>query len=220
MKIFGTYTRVKKLLRKLCGDDKQITATSIQNQIPYYLSQESKGNLVRALEDFPNPIDYYINLFPEEVLQGDGWNSFVVVDYENGNRKSVKGILLTNSCDISPANPREFPPAFTFAPIIKLKGYQKKLLEAGITQQQIDDKVVAIKEQKITTLFYLPQGGKLDEDYIALLSDVHTIPKQVFEARVDRQKLFTLSQVGFYLFVLKLSVHFCRFHEEIARDPA
>ncbi len=220
MKIFGTYTRVKKLLRKLCGDDKRITAAYIQDQIPYYLSQEAKDSLVKALEDFPSPIDYYINLFPEDVLQGDGWNSFVVVDYASGNRKSVRGILLTNSCDISPANPREFPPTFTFAPIIKLKGYQQKLLEAGIAQQQIDDKVIAIKEQKVTTLFYLPQGEKLDEDYIALLSDVHTIPKQVFEARVDRQKLFTLSQVGFYLFVLKLSVHFCRFHEEIARHPA
>lgn len=220
MKISGIYTRVKDFVRKISGNGKQITTESIQNQIPFYLAQEAKDNLAKALSDFPRSIDYYINLFPEDILQGDGWNSFVVFDFSNGNRKSVRGILLTNSCDIAPENPREFPPSFTFAPIIKLNNYINKLLDAGITQQQIDDKVISIKEQKVTTLFYLPKGAQLDEDYIALLSNVHTVPKQIFEAREDRQKLFTLSQVGFYLFILKLSVHFCRFHEGIARYPA
>lgn len=30
-------------------------------------------------------------------------------------------------------------------------------------------------------------------------------------------KLVTLSQQGFYMFLLKLSIHFCRFQENIAR---
>ncbi|HUX54727.1 MAG TPA: hypothetical protein VMV56_09955 [Williamwhitmania sp.] len=220
MKISGIYTRVREFFRRVFGNDRQITADSIQSQIPFYLAQEAKDNLAKALSDFPRSIDYYINLFPETVLQGDGWNSFVVFDISNGNRKVIRGILLTNSCDVAPENQREFPPLFTFAPIIKLNNYAQKLLDAGISQQQIDSKIVSIKEQKITNLFYLPRGAQLQDDYIALLGDVHTVPKQIFEAREDRQKLFTLSQVGFYLFVLKLSVHFCRFHEGVARYPA
>jgi hypothetical protein len=219
MKISGIYTKVREILRGKNRRSKQITAESIQNQIPFYLTQDAKESLASALNDFPRAIDYYINKYPENVLQGDGWNSFVVFDHRSGSQKLVKGILLTNSCDVAPENPREFPPTFTFAPIIKLNNYVKMLLAADITQQKINDKLNAIKEQKITTIFYLPKGAKLEEDYIALLSDVHTVPKEVFEAREDRQKLFTLSQVGFYLFILKLSLHFCRFHEGIERNP-
>lgn len=217
MKIFGIYTRVKDFLRKRNLNEKLLTTESIQNQIPFYLTQDAKDNLVKALDDFPRQIDYYINLFPDDALQGDGWNSFVVFDFANGDRKPVRGILLTNTCDMAPENKREFTPTFTFAPIIKLNKYLNKLAAAGLTQQQIDNKVVAIKEQRVSTLFYLPKGAKLDDEYIALLSDVHTVPKHVFETRNDRQKLFTLSQVGFYLFVFKLSVHFCRFQEDVAR---
>lgn len=221
MRTFGICTKVKNFLRRLLFRPvKQITAESIHQQIPYYLSQAAKENLAKALQEFPRCIDYYIDRYQDEVLQGDGWNSFVVVNVENGERKPIKGILLTNSCDVAPENKRESPPTFTFAPIIKLSNYVQRLLAAGLSQQVIDDKVAAIKEQNITNLFYLPKGAHLDNDYVALLGDVHTVPLKVFQERQDRQKLFTLGQTGFYLFVLKLSVHFCRFHEEVDRFPA
>lgn len=220
MRTFGICTKVRNFLRRYhCRQERQITAESIQQQIPHYLSQAAKENLAKSLQEFPRRIDYYIDRYQNEVLQGDGWNSFVVVNIENGERKPIKGILLTNSCDVAPENKREFPPAFTFAPIIKLGNYVQRLLMAGLSQQVIDDKVAAIKEQNITNLFYLPKGAHLDNDYVALLGDVHTVPLKVFQERQDRQKLFTLSQTGFYLFVLKLSVHFCRFHEEVNRSP-
>lgn len=66
-------------------------------------------------------------------------------------------------------------------------------------------------------LFYLPKGGELEEDHVALIHDAHTLPLSSFQAQQSRRKLFTLSQVGFYIFLFKLSVHFCRFHEKIHR---
>lgn len=221
MKIFGICTRVKNFLRQhLCRQEGQINAETIRQQIPYYLSQSAKEHLVKSLQEFPRRIDYYIDRYKDEVLQGDGWNSFVVVNIENGERKPIKGILLTNSCDVASENKREFPPTFTFAPIIKLSNYVQKLSEADLDTQQIDDKIIAIKEQNITNLFYLPKGANLDDDYVALLGDIHTVPSRIFQEHSDRKKLFTLSQTGFYLFVLKLSVHFCRFHEEVNRSSA
>lgn len=71
--------------------------------------------------------------------------------------------------------------------------------------------------QITTELFYLPRGSNLDDDYVALLDDIHTAPFPQFQRQKDKQKLFTLSQVGFYLFLFKLSIHFCRFHENIDR---
>lgn len=222
MKTSGIYTKVKKFLReRCCGDSKQITVEAIREQIPSYLAQADKDKLANALEDFPHAFEYYTNRYPDEVLQGDGWNSFVVFDYATGNRKPAKGILLTNSCDVAPENTHEFPPNYTFAPIIKLNNYLTRFEGAGLTKQQIDSKVASIKEQRVSNIVYLPSGANLDDDYIALLGHIHTVPQNVFfESRADRQKLFTLSQNGFYLFIFKLSVHFCRLHENVERSVA
>ena len=78
--------------------------------------------------------------------------------------------------------------------------------------------MTSIKEQKVTGIFFLPAGGGLQEDHIALLDDIYTMPGKVFEEEKAKSKAFTLSQIGFYLFVFKLSVHFCRFQEQVARN--
>ncbi|MHB1074609.1 hypothetical protein [Thiobacillus sp.] len=198
-------------------DGMQITTESIKEQIPYYLTLEAKDNLIKALDRFPREIDYYLDRYWEELLQGDGWTSVEVIRFDDGARKSVRAILLSNSCDIAPENKRDLPTKLTFAPIIKLNRYLDLLISAGLDHQQIESKTTAIKEQKVTSLFYLPKGANLDDDYVALLDDLHTVPFNAFGSKADRQKLFTLDQVGFYLFLLKLSVHFCRFHEEVSR---
>ena len=194
-----------------------ITPETIQTQIPYYLTQAQKDGLIKALDEFPRPIQYYIGLYPNELLQGDGWEKLEIIRFENGSRDKIKGIVLSNSCDISPNNKRNMPPNITFAPIIKMANYAQLLLKNGLTQQQIEDRFQSIREQRITTMFYLPKGSALDEEYVTLLDDLHTVPAHAFEQVAERKKLFTLSLVGFYLFLLKLSVHFCRFHEEVAR---
>jgi len=194
----------------------QITAESIQDQIPYYLTREDKDNLVKALNNFPH-VDYYLNRYPQDLLQGDGWTSLGVIRLEDGKRKFVKGILLSNSCDIDVANKRDLPARIIFSPIIRLSRYKELLVSSIQDGSKIDNKIAAIKEQKVTALFYLPKGSVLDDDYVAVLDDVHTISLDSYIVENGKQKLFTLSQVGFYLFLLKLSVHFCRFQENIER---
>ena len=195
----------------------QISSESIQEQIPYYLSQSAKENLVRALGNFPRKIDNFVNKYSDEVLQGDGWTAVEVIRFEDGARKAIKAVLLSNSCDIAPENKRELPTNLAFASLVKLASYQNLLIQAGLDKHRIEDKLVAIKEQRVSSLIYFPKGAGLDEDYVALLDDIHTVPFRAFESKADRKKIFTLSDVGFYLFVLKLSVHFCRLHEEVAR---
>lgn len=194
----------------------ELSADTLQTQIPYYLTQEAKDNLVKALNQFPY-ITYYTSLYPNDVLQGDGWPGLGVISYETGEHKFVKGIILSNSCDVDIANKRDIPAKLIFAPIIKLANYVKLIETANVPKPNIDDKIRTIREQDVTTLFYLPKQDGLDDEYIALLDDIHTIPLSTFNSK-DQKKLFTLSQVGFYLFVFKLSLHFCRFHENVNRD--
>lgn len=195
----------------------ELNIDSLQEQIPYYLTQEAKQNLVKALNEFPN-VNYYTSLFPDDVLQGDGWSGFGVIDYVSEQKKTVKGLILSNSCDIDPNNNRDYPPKIIFTPIIKLSSYVDLLQKNKVLPNNLDEKVKAIQNQLVTSIFYLPKGGKLEEDYIALLDDVHSISYKNFISNSERNKLFTLSQIGFYLFLFKVSVHFCRFHENINRD--
>lgn len=198
----------------------QITSESIRDQIPYYLSQRAKENLAKALDRFPRQIDYYTGLYKEDLLQGDCWTSVDVFRFEDGVKKSIRALLLSNSCDVAPENRRDLPIKLSFASMVKLERYIDLLKKARLDEKQIETKVMAIKEQRVTSLVYFPKGAELEEDYVALLDDIHTVPSRAFVARNEKTKLFALSNVGFYLFVLKLSVHFCRLHEEVVRDPA
>ena len=196
----------------------ELNGETIQEHIPYYLTQEAKDNLVKVLQDFPRNTPYYTTRHPTAVLQGDGWSSLVLINYETGERKKVRGIILSNSCDIDPDNKRDIPAKLTFAPIVKLKHYADLLEQASVSRERIESKFESIRTQKITTLFYLPQGAGLDDESVALLDDIHSVPLMRFFEQEGRTKLFTLHNVGFYLFLLKLSIHFCRFHEELARE--
>lgn len=192
------------------------TAEEFQRQIPYYLTQDQKTGLLNALNAFPS-CNYYTTLYPSDVLQGDGWTSIQILRFNDGARDNIKGILLSNSCDITPENERVLPPKITFAPLVRLNDYIKILQSKEVAQQKIEGHLISIRAQRVTSIFYLPKGGALDEEHIALLGDLHTIPFPVFMSEKHRTKLFTLSQVGFYMFLMKLSIHFCRFHENLAR---
>jgi len=183
------------------------------------LSDADKVSLADALADFPNNAEYYLgaNVPDVDTLQGDGWTSLQVVDFGSLERRSIKGIILSNSCDISPENKRGLPTRLSFAPIIKLSAYVALLKASKLRGAAIENKLQSIKSQKVTSIFYLPPGGELEEEYIALLDDLHSMPAQSFFGMQERKNLFTLSQLGFYVFVFKLSVHFCRFHEGVHR---
>ncbi|MDD5474891.1 MAG: hypothetical protein PHU03_00075 [Syntrophales bacterium] len=196
----------------------EINRETIEDYIPYYLTQEQKNNLIRALEGFPDNFMYYTRLYPDEILQGDGWNSFELIEYSSRTLCNVRGIILSNSCDIDPDNERDLPVNIVFAPIIPLSSYIEVLENSGISRTEIDSKLDAIRKQHVYTLFYLPQGMGLDDEYIALLDDIHSMPLAVFLEKSEKIKLFTLSTSGFYLFLLKLSIRFCRFREEISRN--
>lgn len=188
---------------------------TIESHIPYYLTQEAKQGLIKALDDFPKKINYHTSRYPDEILQGDVMQGMQIINFDNGERKFIKGILLSNSCDMDIANNRDFQIKCTFAPLINIKKYIDLLRKGGMEECKIDNKIRSIKEQKVTYIFFLPKSDYLKEDYIALLSDLHTLPLSYINQNC--KKLFTLSQAGFYIFIFKLSVHFCRFHENVER---
>jgi len=186
--------------------------------LPKYLTPAQSDQLWSELSALPYIKNFYLpeSESPPELLQGDGWRGFVVIEFYTGDRKDVAGVILSNSCDLQPHNRREPRRNILFAPLIELERYRERLLEAGKTLDQVEDIFRTIREQKITEIFYLPElPGSLPES-MALLNDIHTHPAEDFLART-RKRLFTLGQTAFYLFLMKLSIHFSRFQEDVPR---
>lgn len=212
MTTYGIYTKVNIIM--------SFTAEEIEKQIPFYLTQDQKIYLTKELKNFPNinsPYCTYSQNMMEEIYQGDGWAGLYIFEFESGQKKQVQGILYSNTCDICQENSRLRKQKIMFAPIIKLDNYIKLLKHSGITIERINDQIKAIRNQEITNIFYIPKCGNLTDDFIVLLDDIHSIPYNSFIEKIDKKKIFTLTQTGFYIFLLKLSVHFCRFHENIFR---
>ncbi len=191
-------------------------AENLSRYFPYYLTAERKDGLLAALNDLPNA-RYYTNIDDPEPLQGDGWSGFQVINFDNGSRDSIRGVVLTNSCDMASDNIRLTPPLVSFVPLISVANYERALLKSGIDKKRVESRLNEARKQKVTDLFYLPTGTNMEHEHFAYLSDVHTMTLRSFNA-AKRERIFCLSDAGFYIFLFKLAVHFCRMHENIDRS--
>ena len=192
-----------------------LDAINLSRAIPQYLTEDLKKGFLEALRSFPH-FNYYLAYPDDTFLQGDGWTGLNIVTLSGV--AEVRGVLLSNSCDIDPENVRLRSPRVVFAPVIAMRADSELLISAGKGVDKVAEQLDAIRLQKVTNVFYLPQGGGLEEESLVYLDDLYNSRLETFQSNARRKKLFTLSQVGFYLFVMKLSIHFCRFHENVLRD--
>jgi hypothetical protein len=186
--------------------------------LPKYLTPREARELFCELEKFPNNDNFYLLSHPDELLQADGWRGLVAIDFHTLSKKVVSGVILSNSCDINPRNQGALDSRVLFCPIIRLASYTNLLLDARRNAQQIENTLSAVRLQKVTNLFYLPPYAKVMEESIIVLDDIHGHPLRDFITQ-DRSRLFTLNQYAFYIFVIKLSIHFTRLQENVPRFP-
>lgn len=186
--------------------------------LPKYLTEQQSRTLFSELGRFPSNYQFYTfrSDLQNELLQGDGWRGFVAIDFYSGAKKEVSGVVLSNSCDVSSENERTLPVNILFAPLIELQKYEASLLASGKSESQVSQTLSTIRKQYVSSIFYLPTCSNLIQESIIVLDDIHAHPLQDFFAR-DRASLFTLNQYAFYVFLIKLSIHFSRFGEGVQR---
>lgn len=189
--------------------------------LPKYLTPDQRRELWAELREFPNIRSFYMPPSPGDdgALQGDGWRGLVVIRFETLEQRNVTGLILSNSCDIAPENPRASPTNVVFAPLVALDRYADRLRASGQTAEQVAGLLDSIRKQEVTQLFYLPGSAYGPPESVAFLDDVHSHPAEHF-FRSERVRVFRLNQVAFYVLLLKLSIHFCRFQEGVPRYSA
>jgi hypothetical protein len=183
-----------------------------------YLTRERRAGFLEELKQFP-PKRLYAAIDDPDPLQGDGWAGISVLRFHDGARDQIKAVVLSNSCDVAGGNARHLPSFLSFAPIINLAKYSEVVISA-VGEAKAQDHLRDVREQKVSSIFYLPDTGELGGESIVMLDAIHSVPLSFFQQDQSVKRLFSLSDVGFWTFLFKLSFHFCRFHENVDRTNA
>lgn len=195
----------------------------IELYLPKYLSAETESELFEQIGKFPENIDsrFYTNSLKDtEILyQGDGLRDLLFVNLPDPKIGELSAMVISNTCDTYPGNVRFFHPNVVYSPIFSLAKYREKLLSNGIEPNRVQSHLVSIRKQRITSIFYLPEGPSLVNESIIFFDRINSCDSEfVFKKKISDCRIFTLSQYGHYLFVLKLSIHFSRIMESVDRN--
>jgi len=197
---------------------------NIELFLPRYLTDTTASGLIDSLRQFPDNVDQRLYLgslaASEPMLQGDGIEELTVCHLSTRSFYDAPCVVLSNSCDIDPANERHTPVNICYAPIFRLDKYRQEL-ERKYDHGKATSVVESIRKQRVTQYFYLPSGLGLSYEGVVFLDQVCSAPPTPeFHAQMKARRIFTLSQYGFYLFLFKLSVHFTRMGEGVDRDTS
>jgi hypothetical protein len=177
--------------------------------------------LFEDLRDFPSNLEtrLYSNhpIDNSTVFQGDGLRDLPVIFLPEVRVEPFPSIVISNTCDISSENDRVLEPKILYCPIIRISRFLEKLEDGGLDSDKIQNFLVDLKRQRISSLFFLPRGGELPEDCVALLDSICNARSSVLPVEPMSTRIFSLSNYGFYLLLFKLSIHFTRIREAVDR---
>ena len=208
--------------------------TTWEATLPAYLTSPNKNRLKDGLSQFFDPDhrqkqkkydNFYLTNPPDFFMQGDLINSLPVYDWNFDNNTYSTGfapvILVSNSCDVSPKEDRLLDKEALFARLIPLNDFFSDLREDGYSKENIDSIYNNLTHQTYSNLFYLPKNSITDLEYIVFFDKVFWHPSENFNLKLENikeERFLSLDHFGFYLFILKLSYHFCRVPEESERS--
>ena len=137
------------------------------------------------------------------LIQGDIIENvpFYRINPNNGKLqiKKSKGLIITNTCDCSRDKNILIAP---FIPIDKL-------------EEMSADTIISMKKNKVYSKMYIPDNDL--KDYIIDFSLMNTYNRELILKQVEDKKikkLKSLNTYGFYLFICKMTIYFCRPEDE------
>lgn len=202
-----------------------ISFEDIKTYLPKYLSPESEQKLFADLKEFPSNIVgnrlYTIRLRDDKVIyQGDGLEGLLAINLPETEIHSLPAMILSNTCDIGP-DKKSFRPSnnIVYSPILNYDKYIERVVKPiKSDEDSLHSHENAVKRQEISSIFYLPKSGRLVNDSLVFLDKVISCDAKYFkDLNLEKSRIFTLSDYGFYLFLFKLSIHFTRIREGVDR---
>lgn len=196
-----------------------------QRFLPRHLTEEETSKLFEDIKMYPGNLDKRMYMVPVEedkhaVLQGDGIGNLLVINLPETEVRPVPALVLSNSCDADISNNRAFPTALCYAPIFRLDKYLDAMRKRQVkSEDYIAQHERDIRRQVLTQIFFLPQSGRLEGDSIVFLDRINNCQnRSVDRTKLPEARLFSLSQYGHWLLLLKLAIHFSRLTDKTVRS--
>ncbi len=216
--------------------------TEVARLFPSFLSDTEKERITQGLSQFGESVastpklytDFFATGVSEHLLQGDLLPSIRLPIWQSEPATFTKGysnaLLIANTCDVDVVgNPRNVPKEVGFVPLVPLADFTSALTREfraqGLPPATIKAKLQSLEKelrgQQFTNIFYLPASPSGLPEHVALLDRPFWFPSSELVSvgpALLEHRLATLSQWGYYLFILKLSYHLCRLPEERDRN--
>lgn len=192
-----------------------MTLEEALNETPI-IKERDKESLLKCLkEDFPDHIEKW--LYSESITndvslyQGDILRDIPIcfID-EDGDPIEGKSFvsLASNTCDMQPKR-QDF---ILVSPVIPIEEYKRDLESVGA---DVESKISAIRKNRIFSHFYLPAKDDFDESFIDFSQIISVHSEYLNDVKTNKSEKckLSLSQNGFYLFLIKLGYHFARMEQ-------
>lgn len=161
---------------------------------------DAKDKAKAAIEQFENDGNNFEFLLPRQLTilsQGDIISDIKFSYFKEDGRQQIfkaKGMVISTSCHI---DQKDF---INIVPVLPLDFY------IGDENSKRD-----LKANRVFDYMYLPEN--IMKDYFIDFSRINTYKKDLIIKAIDKGKikrLFSLSQIGLYLFIIKLTVFLMR----------
>lgn len=163
----------------------------------------------------------------EDTYQGDIIDELDLVYFEVVNDvletkvlEDQPCMLLSHTCDMY-LQGKTRGKYISVAPLFSYREFSNRRTE-GYSDEGWGDFLEAVKRNRITDILYIPEKQPLGESVI-LLDRIFPIDPNFLKAKLEKRgskKILSLSQIGFYYLLIKLTYHFARYEDraEIKRE--
>lgn len=114
------------------------------------------------------------------------------------------------------SNSRMFPASIMYAPIINLTTYISVLQNKVLIVAKLKT-TFQISNNKNNPIIFLPANSQMEDSIVFLDKIYHVDNRFINRDTLEDQRLFSLSDYGFYMLIFKLSIHFSRIQEKVNR---
>jgi hypothetical protein len=204
----------------------------LERLLPDYLSKAEKGRLLKALEQFQEQgswnnasyAHFYLNKKTDYFLQGDLlrgirqaiWNPIT----DEFQKIYANSLILSNTCDLDSTNERVIPKDVVLAPLTPFGDFVEELSLLVTNKTKLATIIQGVKSQTYSNVFYLPSHPQSNQDFVCFFDNAFWFPTEELTAylpNIEQIRVQSLDYFGYYLFLVKLSYHFCRLPEEKQR---
>ncbi|HFA50795.1 MAG TPA: hypothetical protein ENJ95_17445 [Bacteroidetes bacterium] len=203
----------------------------VEHLFPEYLTKLEKGRLLKALAQFKDETEkkkwsskIYTNFYGKSrygyFLQGDMVREIRYPDYVPQNksfdRTFTDALILSNTCDLEKSNLRKMRKQVVMAPLLEMGQF----VEEASNYKGAKEIILGIKAQTVSNIFYLPPSPNNGKEYVCHFDKAFWFPTAELNSYlpdIKQTRIHSLDYFGYYLFLVKLSYHFCRLPEEKQR---